>query len=63
MFNSSLSNIALCLAGPKYFQNEILAQKKNDIEGIPELLRRIDMFIELQPPTTIEKSVSFNLTI
>ncbi|MDB4999295.1 MAG: hypothetical protein JWR76_372 [Mucilaginibacter sp.] len=55
------NNTGIILAGPKYFQNEILAQKKNDIEGIPELLRRIDMFIELQPPTTIEKRELFKL--
>ncbi|MDB4999288.1 MAG: hypothetical protein JWR76_365 [Mucilaginibacter sp.] len=47
-------------AGPKYFEKALYALKKNDVDGIPELLRRIDVFIELQKPSNAEKRKLFN---
>jgi len=58
--DSVSKNTGIIIAGPKYFEKTLYALKKNDVEGIPELLRRVDVFIELEKPSNAEKRELFN---
>ena len=52
-------NTGVILAGPNYFHTELLDQKSKQLQGIPELFRRIDMFVTLDPPSNNEKRELF----
>jgi len=53
--DSVMKNTGIVLAGPKYFETNILSLQKKNIEGIQELMRRINLWIELLAPTYEEK--------
>ena len=53
--DSVMKNTGIVLAGPKYFEANILSLQKKNIEGIQELMRRINIWIELLSPTYAEK--------
>lgn len=53
--DSVLKNTGIIIAGPKYFQTTLLSLEKKRIEGIQELMRRINIWIELQETLAAEK--------
>jgi DNA transposition AAA+ family ATPase len=44
----------IILAGPNYFKSNLVKWVSRDKKGIPEFFRRINYWLELQPPSPIE---------
>lgn len=53
--DSTLKNTGYIMAGPPYFEKEVLKNVKNELQGIPEFYRRINNWIELGLPSYNEK--------
>jgi len=47
----------IIVAGPPYFKKNIEKWKQEQIEGIPEVFRRIQLWVEIDPPTKKEKEI------
>lgn len=55
----------IIIAGPKYFSEKINEWKDKNVEGIPEVYRRINTWVYLKPPTKREiKTIvrAYNIT-
>ena len=53
--DSVKNTTGIVIAGPQYFENNVLIQLKKNVEGIPELYRRITSWIRLEEPNYKEK--------
>ena len=59
LWDTISSHTGIILAGPNYFQGEIEKMSQQGVVGIPELFRRITLWMELGTPTFEEKKALF----
>lgn len=59
LWDAISTHTGVVLAGPNYFQGEIDKMSQHGVVGIPELVRRITLWIELGTPTFEEKKALF----
>jgi len=49
--DQTIGNLGIVLSGPEYFFDNLYSWKEKRVVGIPEVFRRIQNFVELDPPT------------
>ena len=55
--DATKATTGIIVAGPTYFRNNLETWSINQREGIPELCRRIQSWVNIDPPTKEEKTI------